>query len=607
MAIKIHIKYLFILNIFLCLCFVSYAKQFHITTNGTMNGNGTTSLPWDLPTALNHPSIVSAGDTLWLHAGIYQGNFISNLNGSKDHYIYLIQFKGERATIEDNRQYASGATLQINGAWTIYKDFEVRNSNANRNSNGANSFRPMGLQIQGAHTKCINLVIHDVGHGIGFWKEAIDSEIYGCIIYNCGTFNQVGQYSTHGHGIYSQNNSGIKTIKNNIVFNQFGFGLHIYPNPGNISGYLIEGNTLYNNGILTHDSIRYSNVLINHYSPYTLENIRILNNYTYDSKKSYTYKALIEADLYLGSASVNAKKLEIQNNYLMGQGRAGMAILNWDSINYQGNTCFYLKNGSLGLALPSGATNKAYTWNNNQYFIGDQPLQFSYQYGSSINFSSWKTLTGFDSNSNVYSSEPQENKIIVQPNEYQQGRANIIIYNWENLGSVSLDLSNCGLQEGQTYKILDASNFYTTPLSSGIYNSNNSKVSISLNGLMTEAPIGMNNVSHTAPYFVTLVLMPGESPNSNLIKQSINNSIKIYPNPTNNLINFNYYASNEYPIRCVIYDAMGKVVIEQELETNSIGWVNSAVSVKELNEGVYFIKLRINNNEIFKKFIVLKN
>jgi hypothetical protein len=271
---------------FLFLATKAVATAWFASPSGSSSASGSIVSPWDLQTALSHPQSLQAGDTLFLRGGIYLGNYTSSLTGTPGNYIVVMVYPGERATLADNRQYASGATLQVNGAWAIYRNFEITNTTAIRTSTSSSSFRPMGVQAQGPHCKFIHLIVHDTGHGFGFWKEAVDAEIYGCLIYNCGTSNSIGNYITHGHGIYTQNDSGIKQISHNIIFNQFGFGLHLYPNPGHLRGFELTGNILFHNGILTDTSFRLNNILAETYAPFEATNIRIVRNFTYDKDHS---------------------------------------------------------------------------------------------------------------------------------------------------------------------------------------------------------------------------------------------------------------------------------------------------------------------------------
>jgi hypothetical protein len=587
---------------FSLICFLAsgiFANQFYVSPLGSVSGDGSFSNPWDLQTALNQPGSVLPGDTLWLRGGTYAGNFISNLSGSNANYIYVLQYPEERAKIEDNRQYASGATLQVNGAWTIYKGFEITNANANRTSTNSSSFRPMGLQVVAPNSKFINLIIHDVGHGFGFWKEAVNSEIYGCIIYNCGSANKPGQYSTHGHGIYSQNNTGVKTIRHNLIFNQFGFGLHIYPNPGNVNGYLIDGNTLFNNGILTHDTVRYNNILVNPYPPYTCNDVVIQNNLTYDSKLTYTYTALIESDLYLGASNVNSKNLQVQNNYLMGKGRAGLAILSWDSVKFQNNTTYYSGNGSAAIALPAGVLYSAHSWNNNTYYGGSSVSQYSYQYGPLVDFSGWKAITGFDASSSFLASAPSSSNVVVQANQYENGRANVLVYNWGLQSTVSIDLSGVGLVDGQSFTIVDAQDFFGSPIFSGVYNSASPTAAVNLTGLAPVAPHGMTALASTSPEFASLVVLPQGIPTTTHFSNSFN-IITIGPNPADEYVELMCANTKENYLRVELVDLLGEVNGTWQINTNS----SFRISTSQYNAGIYLLKVSDGENFFVKKLIL---
>src|SRR6185437_13191036 len=52
----------------------AYATDYYAAPTGTSSGSGTQASPWDLQTALNQPSSVKPGDTIWLLGGTYQVN-----------------------------------------------------------------------------------------------------------------------------------------------------------------------------------------------------------------------------------------------------------------------------------------------------------------------------------------------------------------------------------------------------------------------------------------------------------------------------------------------------------------------------------------------------
>ena len=506
-----------------------FASAFYASPSGSASGTGSISNPWDIQTAFNQPLNLLPGDTLYLRGGIYSGNFTSNLNGVAGNYIVVKQFPGERATIADNRQYASGATLQVNGAWTSFEDFEVTNFTTNRSSTSSSSFRPMGIQAQGAHTRFIHLVIHDTGHGIGFWKEATDSEIYGCIIYNCGTQNSIGNYITHGHGIYTQNDSGIKTIRDNVIFNQFGFGIHCYPNPGHVQGFVIEGNTVFHNGILTDTAFRLNNFLIQTYPPYNADNIQIRKNHTYDEMTSYAHTALYDSDLLAGDVSGTYGKIIIDSNYFAGNGRAGIILLNWDSAVVVSNTSFY-REGSAAVIIPSSSSVSAYQWNSNTYYGTISGSQFVFQTNMPAPFSSWVSQSGFDSGSSYTNTAPSGTQIFQQPDQYSSGQSFITIYNWDMLPAVPFYPS--GLADGDAFEIIDVQDYYGTPVYSGIYNSLSPVINLPLVNTTVSAPAGWPTPAHTSELF-NCYLLRKTGLNAIHNSETVSANIRSFPNPAN--------------------------------------------------------------------------
>ena len=58
------------------------AADFYVAPNGSPSGSGSLNSPWDFQTALDQPSSVQPGDTIWLRGGTYVGHYTSNLNGT---------------------------------------------------------------------------------------------------------------------------------------------------------------------------------------------------------------------------------------------------------------------------------------------------------------------------------------------------------------------------------------------------------------------------------------------------------------------------------------------------------------------------------------------
>src|SRR5262249_6989641 len=212
--------------------------QFFVSTPGSPTNNGSINSPWDLQTALNQPSGVVAGSTIYVRGGIYVGKFVSSLTGTAASPITVRSYPGEWAkidgyftttlsasinatqttlTVADGSKFLpgrlltfhdqatesaeelvwvssrSGNTLSVQRAWggttalshnagalcvlggnqltvngsdTIYRDFEITNSDPVRTWDIANGqasphIRGVAVMHTGARTKLVNLVLHD--------------------------------------------------------------------------------------------------------------------------------------------------------------------------------------------------------------------------------------------------------------------------------------------------------------------------------------------------------------------------------------------------------------------------------------------------------------
>jgi hypothetical protein len=300
----------------------------------------------------NH-SPLAPGDTLWLRGGIYRGTFKSYLHGTADFPVIVRQIPGERAIIDGGNSNSTGI-LTIIGTYTWFWGFEIMSSDPIRVSSQANSWPtdiPRGEGVvfdqapgHGVGTKLINLVIHDTRQGISFWKEAEDSEISGCIIFDNG-WDGPPDDRAHGHGIYVQNQTGTKRISDNIIFHQFSHGIHAYGSRfGPVMNLNIEGNILFDNGVPSAFGME-RNVLVGGGS--VAQNIKFVNNYTYGGTTKFGYTARVDAltveDNYLATrVEMNAPKASVHKNTLLQK-----ALNGFSADEYPDNV--YLANPPTGL------------------------------------------------------------------------------------------------------------------------------------------------------------------------------------------------------------------------------------------------------------------
>ena len=108
------------------------ATDFYVSPTAAANGTGSLNNPWKLQTALDHPSAVQPGDTIWLRGGIYNAPpYTSHLVGTSAEPIIVRQYPGERARIDGNYN-GNEVTLTILGKYTWFWGFEIFNSDPTR-------------------------------------------------------------------------------------------------------------------------------------------------------------------------------------------------------------------------------------------------------------------------------------------------------------------------------------------------------------------------------------------------------------------------------------------------------------------------------------------
>lgn len=439
------------------------ATDYYVSPAGTASGTGSRDNPWDVATALAQPPAVHPGDTIWLRGGTYKGHFTSSLRGSASKPIVVRQYADERATLDGN-DGSNAVTLLINGSDAWFWGFEITNSNTTRISTNASQVPGRGeaVNLLGARTRLINLVIHDASQGVLTTTDIPDTEINGCLIY----FNGYdGTDRGHGHGVYLQNAApSMKRVTDNIIFDQFGIGIHAYTESGKLDGLDVEGNTSFDNGALS-------------------------------TVSGLTTDILIGAS---GSAAANAndsakvaKNTIVRSNstYFSGSGGTGA------NLGY-----------SKGIASPTIVDN---------YLVGGSALAL-------VNAFRPITMTGnflFGSFSGFQSSEfpgntfatsrPTGVKVVSRPNHYEPGRANITIYNWDKAPMVDVSLVGI-LIPGAPYELRNAQNFFGPPVLTGVYNG--SPLHVPMTGLTAAVPIGRPAPPATGPDFQVFVLLSKPAP-----------------------------------------------------------------------------------------------
>src|SRR3989442_6735799 len=443
---------------------------------GSSTGDGSRR-PWDLQTALRGGNgKVQPGDTVWLRGGTYTSTspINSTLAGTPSAPVVVRQYPGERAILD-----ARGATsptnrgdfLTASGDYSTFWGFEVMDSDPDRST----TTRPNLIVVHASHVKLINLLVHDGGIGFYTFAEPVDVEIYGCLAYNNGWQESV---FGNGHGIYAKSTSGPWYLREIILFNQFGYGIHIYTfsGPAGLTNIHAEGNVSLNNGAVDSDPVNSPSANILFGGSVPVRNGSLVDNMTYFSPNVGVHNLLI------GFGTTVNQDLTVRNNYVVG-GMTLFEVRRWQSLTMTDNSLFGSTSEMIWLR---DSTVSGFQLANNRYYRDSSAAAWSY-INTGYNFAGWRQLTGLGATDRAVSSNPPEPKVFLRPNRYEAGRANLIIYNWPRQGTVPVDLSGI-VRVGDRYDVHNVQDFFGAPVLSGTYAGG--PVDVPMTGVTPVAPIG---------------------------------------------------------------------------------------------------------------------
>jgi len=467
--------------------------EFYASPSGSASGDGSLSKPWDLQTALNQPTPVTPGSTIWLRGGRYTGGsdragFRSNLTGTGDAPIVVRQVPGERAIVTNS--------LDVRGSYAWFWGFEVTSA---RQAATGTDYEYLVKVHAGVGNRFINLVIHDgpssgVASFTPLYTTATQLTIYGCLIYNNGTHFNLD------HGLYLQSDvaTGTVTVTDNIVFNNQAFGLHVYSAPANgrLSGFDIEGNVLFGNGSISAPVNRNNEVLIGGTPP--ANDIVVRNNFTYREAVSGFSPYKVAAEIgYIDGSKANGDVV-LENNYFIG----GFYINRWSSGTVRGNLVY----DYAGPMVLTDSSVSGPTWSDNRFYGVATLSNWQHVPNAPAVFATWVAQTGLTGPGSYAGSGAPPNLVVVRPNQYEAGRANIVAYNWEQQSTVSVDLSTV-LSAGDRYVVRNVQDFDRTPVASGTYQGGS--VQLPMAGLTPPAPVGraFTPPPVTGPTFNVFVVM----------------------------------------------------------------------------------------------------
>lgn len=493
-----------------------YGADYYASPSGTATSNGNLATPWSITVALSggFPSgQLKSGDTVWLRGGSYPGIFVSTVTGvtfrayqaeqpTLDGYVhgtttaamtaaqttipvaqlnvpantvldigaeairihgystglYVGVDRGWNGTIAATHALSSGVdtdtahTLTIQGASTTFRDIEVTVSVSRWPSRriptpGSNPFGrpPSGIEVNGTGNRVINCYVHDTSDGISTSAgPAAGFELHGNLVLYTGWD---APDRAHGHSLYIHNdNPGTSQARlgGNIVLDSFDVNSQIYTGGATLGNVQIDGLVSAQAGAVS------------------------------------SYGANEELVFGFQSRIVNSS---LTNSAIYAKGTNGFGV-DW---GYSGGTDFctlsgnYIAGQNTALAFKS-STN--FTGTGNTY-VG--PCSAPPASGT---FLAWKPASG--------------TTVIVSPNAYEPGRANVAVFNWGRTPSVSVDLTGI-LSVGDSYVVKTAWNALGSPVKAGVYPGG--LVGLPAVGLAVQAPVGLTAPPETGPEFNVYIIV----------------------------------------------------------------------------------------------------
>lgn len=466
---------------------VNTARSWYVAPDANALGDGTRTRPWMLATALNHPTTVQPGDTIWLLGGTYRGEFTSRLTGTAQRPIVVRQAAGARATVDGR--------FQIDGAHTWYWGFEVMYSDPKRESTVAGSDptdmprERMTVFVNGPYTKLIHLVIHDMGDGIFSGSAAEGAEFYGLVLYNNGW---IGPDRGHGHNMYLQNRNATKLVADNAVWNAFATGIKLYGSSAAfVQNVEVRGNTSFlNGGPASHVFGYMHNTFAEGGGVGALRNIRYVGNSFFHANPGDDNFRMNCTGCSVGTG------LTFTDNTVYGESQ----FHEWFDVVVArnrfttGSTAVSGQNSLVSLRAPTDSMLRTHRWSDNRYAspTNGGTLRPFYSVrstgGARHNFSEWRGQVGFDQSGSTFTDGPFSGvDVIVRPSPYEPGRALVTVWNWSGASSASVDVTGV-LAPGDQYTVHHVYDVFGTPVASGTYTGGT--LAIPVRALTPPLPIG---------------------------------------------------------------------------------------------------------------------
>jgi len=427
----------------------SAQSTWYASPTGTSSGDGSYANPWDLQTAFDQPVGFVAGDTLKLMGGVYHGEYVSNLTGTAGNKIIVMPYDKYSVPILDKwawvmyyTQIETPMGLTFNGAYTDIIDIGIISSKPYHWSLLSGSVPLYGIgggavTTNGVECDLINCYIF-YSNAVATFKSAYadGADFYGNII---GYNGRVAPDRGHGQGAYLQNNptDPMAYASGNIYFKNCSYGQKVYSRTDKVHNYTIEDNISFMNGTpaWSYDGNRAIELFASDDSNESEgSNVIFRGNSVWQSDSSRA------AGISAGAYQTNHNFQVVKNTVAGGLYGVKIGGLDYDS-RIDSNFVYAPVFSNLGYGASAAGDTGFVSFDYNIYY--QNPASTSYfEYNSSSSFTSWTSAHTFDANSTYSNTIPTTNIINIYPNEYEDGRGHVAIFNFTGATNIDVDLSD---------------------------------------------------------------------------------------------------------------------------------------------------------------------
>jgi hypothetical protein len=394
-----------------------------------------------------------AGDRYWFLEGTYNGEYVLSRAGTGTNPIVWRARTGHHALINGR--------VNITGAHNWIWGLEITDP-------GGIGTTDALLRTVAAGFHAINNVIHDglSTNNLAVWNTGSEHVVYGNILYNPGLS------VTKKHNIYTQNDYtlyGYKYFVNNVMADatlENSFNFHAYTEGGLITGMHCEKNI-----------IKDGRFLIGGYN-LPADNEVVKDNYFYQATPTFGYRRPTQVefqDNYIARGSIVAPWFWGAGETTYPQNAPNVFVGNEVHLPATDHVAFrtsaFWESGRVE-GIP--AIQPTDVWDYNTYSPAFQASFYADSNNlSAANFSAWRSASSaagnpFDAHSLVVAA-PTANKVVVLPNEYEEHRAHLAIYNWSGAATMSVDLAAV-LDKGMPFTVHSYDAIFGSPVVAGIYN-----------------------------------------------------------------------------------------------------------------------------------------